>query len=209
MVKCIVEEKMKMSNIDVSLQLYNRQQIQSKSILVPKEKGLYFWWFKNLPSLIPLEDCFDYEGYYLLYAGISPDHLNKPNSKANLNSRIRTHLFGNAEGSTLRRTLGILLQVESNYPLRRVGSGKRMTFTHLGEQWLDNWLDENAKVSWIVCDEPWLLEKEILRHKPLPLNLRDNDHPFKSILSELRKVAIQNARELDIAVEHNLHRTKG
>ncbi|WP_342450467.1 GIY-YIG nuclease family protein [Acinetobacter nosocomialis] len=50
-----------------------------------------------------------YQEYTLLYAGISPDKKTKPNSKSNLRIRLKTHFAGNAEGSTLRRTLGILL----------------------------------------------------------------------------------------------------
>jgi hypothetical protein len=38
-------------------------------------------------------------------------------SKQNLRTRIRTHFAGNAEGSTLRLTLRILLTNESNVPL--------------------------------------------------------------------------------------------
>ena len=98
----------------------------------------------------------------LLYVGISPDKKGKPNSRANLRQRIKTHYSGNAEGSTLRRTLGVLLATESNFPLRRVGSGKRMTFTHPGEQWLDRWMDKNARVYWIEDDEPWVLEEMLI-----------------------------------------------
>ncbi|WP_430694624.1 GIY-YIG nuclease family protein, partial [Pectobacterium brasiliense] len=49
-------------------------------------------------------------------------------------------------------TLGVLLSEESKSPLRRVGSGKRTTFTHSGEQWLDEWMAINAMVHWIPHD---------------------------------------------------------
>ncbi|TCM62811.1 hypothetical protein EC844_12356 [Acinetobacter calcoaceticus] len=139
--------------------------------------------------------------------GISPDKKGKPQSKANLSTRIKTHYCGNAEGSTLRRTLGILLAQQSGFPLRRVGSGKRMTFTHLGEQWLDRWFEENAYISWIETPEPWLIEEEIMQQISLPLNLKGNHHPFKVTLSNLRKQAIAQARELDIAIEIDSSRT--
>jgi hypothetical protein len=45
----------------------------------------------------------------LLDIGIAPDKINKPNSRAALLKRIRQHYAGNSEGSTLRRTLGVLL----------------------------------------------------------------------------------------------------
>ncbi|MET9440781.1 GIY-YIG nuclease family protein [Streptomyces sp. NPDC006610] len=50
-------------------------------------------------------------------------------STQNLRKRVRYHYRGNAAGSTLRLTLGCLLGLE----LRRVGSGKRMTFGKAGE----------------------------------------------------------------------------
>jgi putative ABC transport system substrate-binding protein len=42
-------------------------------------------------------------------------------------------------------------------PLRRVGSGKRITLTHAGEQYLDEWMGRNAFVAWVPCPEPWSL----------------------------------------------------
>ena len=101
----------------------------------------------------------------LLYIGISPDKKNKPQSRQHLKKRVTNHYKGNAEGSTLRRSLGILLTQESNYPLRRVGSGKRMTLTHNGEQWLDDWMDKNAFVFWVEHQSPWELEEELLNVK--------------------------------------------
>jgi hypothetical protein len=56
----------------------------------------------------------------------------------------------------LRKTLGCLLAGELRIQLRRVGSGKRMTFVE-GEQALSAWMAENAYVSWIVRRRPWEL----------------------------------------------------
>jgi len=50
---------------------------------------------------------------------------------------MRDHFTGNAEGSTLRLTLGCLLSETLNIKLRRVGRGKRHTFTNPGEIILD------------------------------------------------------------------------
>ena len=49
-------------------------------------------------------------------------------SQQTLRQRLRTHYAGNAEGSTLRKTLGCLLAEELGIQLRRVGSGNRKTF---------------------------------------------------------------------------------
>ncbi len=140
----------------------------------------------------------------MLYVGISPDSRSKPGSRQGLRSRVRQHLCGNAAGSTLRRTLGVLLAEQSDFPLRRVGSGKRITLTHLGEQWLDRWLDENALLFWRPVDKPWLLEDEIIANVSCPLNLKENEwHPFNRLLRDLRSAALASARAAPIAAEGN------
>ena len=91
-----------------------------------------------------------------------------------------THYRGNAEGSTLRLTHGVMLCEKIGFELRRFGSGKRKTFTHLGEQWSDKWIDDNAFVVWVNHKYPWKIEKDTLKHFSLPLNIRDNNyHEFK------------------------------
>lgn len=187
---------------------YSRLELQESPKLIPTENGIYFWWIKNLPEIVPVQDCLKLGEYYLVYSGISLDKRGKPNSKSTLRTRIRTHYFGNAEGSTLRRTLGILLAQQSGFPLRRVGSGKRITFTHLCEQWLDHWMEENTRISWILDPEPWVLEENMFKSVSLPLNLKGNEHVFKNTLSTLRKEAIHQARMLEIVNELGLKRTK-
>lgn len=185
---------------------YSRTEVMSRPTPVPAINGVYFWWFKEIPPGVPTEGCLTHEGYTLLYVGISPDKKGKPNSRANLKTRIKTHYSGNAEGSTLRRTLGVLLATESNYPLRRVGSGKRTTFTHPGEQWLDQWMEKNARVSWVADEEPWVLEEELISRISLPLNTQGNSHAFKPILSALRSKAMAEAKIMEIANEAGFNR---
>lgn len=187
---------------------FSRAEVMSRPTPVPAINGVYFWWFKEIPPGVPTEGCITQDGYSLLYVGISPDKKGKPNSRANLKTRIRTHYSGNAEGSTLRRTLGVLLATESNYPLRRVGSGTRTTFTHSGEQWLDRWMEKNAKVSWIADEEPWLLEGILIANIPLPLNIQDNNHAFKPILSAMRSRAMAEAKIMEIADEAGFSRRR-
>jgi hypothetical protein len=101
--------------------------------------------------------------------------------------RIRYHFSGNSEGSTLRLTLGCLLGKEPGIELRRVGNGKRMTFS-AGEQRLNKWMEESAKVAWHVCDEPWKVEAELISTLDLPLNLAQNRHNgFHSVLSQKKR----------------------
>lgn len=92
---------------------FSRTEVMSRPTPVPAVNGVYFWWFKEIPPCVPTEGCLTHEGYTLLYVGISPDKKGKPNSRANLKTRIKTHYSGNAEGSTLRRTLGVACEGES------------------------------------------------------------------------------------------------
>ena len=187
--------------------LYSRPEVLSTPSVLPTVPGIYAWFFKDIPGDIPVYDCVTKGPTTLLYVGISPDKIGKPNSRENLRRRITTHFQGNAEGSTLRRSLGVLLAEKSGYPLRRVGSGKRMTLTHNGEQWLDDWMTENAFVCWLEHQAPWEFEDELLGSPSLPLNIKGNrDHPFARVLAEARIQAIKSAREWPIAIENNRRR---
>jgi hypothetical protein len=187
--------------------LYSRSAVLSKACPIPQDPGAYAWFFKEVPPKVPTDGCITKDGMTLLYVGISPDKVGKPNSQQNLRKRIANHYRGNAEGSTLRRSLGVLLADESDFPLRRVGSGNRMTFTHLGEQWLDAWMEENAFVVWIEHPAPWELEDELLGTLSLPLNIKGNkDHLFADTLSHLRKDAIRQAKGSPVANEDNQQR---
>ncbi|HHA1952712.1 hypothetical protein M8T12_15105 [Enterobacter ludwigii] len=186
---------------------FSRTEVMCHPTPVPAVNGIYFWWFKEIPPGVPTVGCMTQDGYTLLYVGISPDKKSKPNSRANLRQRIKTHYSGNAEGSTLRRTLGVLLATKSNFPLRRVGSGKRTTFTHPGEQWLDQWMEQNAKVSWVEDEEPWVLEETLISSISLPLNLQGNNHAFKPVLSAMRSKAMAEAKMMEVADETGFSRS--
>lgn len=185
---------------------YSRNEVMNRPTPVPAVNGVYFWWFKEIPPGVPIEGCITHDGYTLLYVGISPDKKGKPNSRSNLRKRIKAHYSGNAAGSTLRRTLGVLLAGESNFPLRRVGTGMRTTLTHSGEQWLDNWMEQNAMVHWLAHAEPWILEQSLIANIPLPLNIQGSTHNFRPTLSAMRSKAMAEARMLEIANEKGLRR---
>jgi hypothetical protein len=184
--------------------LYSRSEVLSKPSPVPAVSGAYAWFFREIPEIAPTDGCVAKDGLTLLYVGISPKN---ERSSENLRRRITYHYRGNAEGSTLRLTLGVLLARKSCFPLRRVGSGRRMTFTHLGEQWLDSWMEKNAFVCWVEHPSPWDLEYELLDALSLPLNIQGNQrHPFSSELSNMRKESKKLARSEPIAREDNLQR---
>lgn len=81
-----------------------------------------------------------------------------------------------------------------------------MTFTHPGEQWLDVWMEKNARVHWIPVEAPWELEYKLITSIPLPLNIQGNAHEFKITLSEMRRLAAAEARLMEIADERVFRR---
>jgi hypothetical protein len=181
--------------------VFSRQDVLVRPSPVPARPGVYGWWFRRWPSLTSADHCCHHRGLALLYAGISPDRPpsnGRPASKQSLAGRIRYHYAGNAEGSTLRKTLGCLLAGELGIQLRRVGSGSRMTFG-AGEQVLSAWMAENAFVSWVVGEAPWELEDDLIAALDLPLNLKGNQsNSFHLVLSEVRARCVAQARMLPV-----------
>jgi hypothetical protein len=163
--------------------------------LPPSKSGVYAWFFASPPCSVPVDGCIHRERRTLLYVGISPESRN---SGQNLRQRIRYHFSGNAEGSTLRRTLGCLLEEELGTILRRVGSGRRMTFGP-NESKLTKWMAVNAAVSWIETDCPWEIEDHLLTKLNLPLNIEANSHsPFYEALRRIRKQCCDRAKKLPV-----------
>ena len=186
--------------------LWRREEVLTSPSPVPKAPGVYAWYFDELPG-IDLSGCHQRDGHSLLYVGISPktppSNGAKPSSE-NLRKRLRTHYSGNAEGSTLRLTLGCLLSVVLDIQLRRVGRGLRQTFTNPGEQRLDEWMDRHAMVAWMECEKPWMIEGQILSSgTPLPLNLSGySRRDLNSSVSAARRVAKQGAVALPIVADN-------
>ena len=180
--------------------IFSRAEVLQKDCPVPSSSGIYAWFFKEIPPGVSIDGCIKFNGKHLLYVGISPKkppRKGKPSSQ-NLRKRIKNHYRGNAEGSTLRLTLGCLLSDKLGIELRRVGSGRRMTF-HEGEKVLSEWMGENAFVSWVIHEEPWRVEDQAIKQLSLPLNLRDNEsHPFHRCLTSLRRDCKRRARAKSI-----------
>src|SRR5260370_14494090 len=92
--------------------LWSRAEVLARPSPVPKAPGVYAWYFRNLANLVPSRDCLTVGEFRLLYIGISPSappSNGKLPSKQSLNHRIRYHMRGTAEGSTLRLSLGCIL----------------------------------------------------------------------------------------------------
>ena len=182
--------------------LWHRHEVLSRPSPIPAIPGVYGWWFDRLPIPLDASNCRQFQELTLLYTGISPKRppLNgRPASRGQLRQRIRTHYAGNAEGSTLRKTLGCLLAAELGIQLRRVGSGSRRTFVQ-GEQELSQWMAEHAYVSFTPHERPWELEERLIELLDLPLNLDGNSrNAFHPELTRVRRDAVAAANQLPVA----------
>lgn len=191
----MVDDQEVLRSLAEAPRLVRREEIFAKPSAVPAAPGLYVWYFDRLPPQVRTEGCVSLDGWTLAYAGISPKNRT---SSQDLRKRLKYHYGGNAEGSTLRMTLGCLLESELDIQLRRVGSGRRLTF-HAGEQRLTAWMAEHTRVAWITHPEPWVAEPILIRAVSLPLNLEHNSgHGFARDLSDCRAAARARARDLPI-----------
>ena len=181
--------------------LYSRQEVLARPSPVPAAGGVYGWWFRRLPPQVDGGGYRDHDGLTLLYVGISPRRPpgnGRAPSRQSMRKRLETHYAGNAEGSTLRKTLGCLLADELGIQLRRVGSGRRRTFV-AGEQVLSAWMAENALVSWVVRELPWELEDRLIASVDLPLNLEGNSrNQFHQVLTGARARCVAQAEALPV-----------
>jgi hypothetical protein len=169
--------------------------------VVPAASGVYGWWFRALPAPLDTTGCRKHDSLTLLYVGISPRRppaSGQAASQQNMRQRLWTHYAGNAEGSTLRKTLGCLLAEKLGIQLRRVGSGRRKTFAD-GEQLLSAWMSQNAFVSWVIRERPWELEYDLITTVDLPLNLEGNiGHRFHPELTQVRARCVAQANALPV-----------
>ncbi len=193
--------------------LWSAAEIVSGVGHVPKAAGVYAWYFDEVPHDVPTNGCHTSpDGQVLLYVGIAPKEaktVTKPSTRT-LRDRLRDHLVGNAEGSTLRLTLGCLLAEQLDIRLRRVGSGTRYTFTNPGEIVLDAWLAAHAHIAFAAVERPWEVERRLLSQLSLPLNLSGNvAHSFAAQLSLLRRAAKLKAAALPVIVDSGSRRRVG
>ena len=175
--------------------VFTRSEVLDSPSAVPAEPGVYAWYVDAPPHHVPLDGCHRSEQGFLLYAGISPKEPSSDGrqSNQNLRKRLRNHYRGNASGSTLRLTLGCLLEAELSIRLQPTPSG-RLTFGS-GEDVLSDWMEAHTRVTWLVHAEPWRVEHGLIAQLSLPLNLDQNSaHPFHDELSALRRAARSRAR---------------
>jgi hypothetical protein len=197
----VIEDPKTLAGLLQAPRMVTRREALDRPRPIPATAGVYGWYFDQAPPGVPVQGCHQLESWTLLYVGISPKAPPSAGgvaSRQTLRSRITYHFRGNAEGSTLRLTLGSLLSDELGIQLRRVGSGRRLTFS-LDESVLSDWMARHARVCWVADPTPWLLETRLIENLVLPLNLDQNKHSgFHTELSAARARQRTTARELPI-----------
>ena len=159
---------------------------------MPAAAGVYGWYFREIPPGVPTRPCERRDGLTLLYVGISPS---RAKSKGMLRKRIVTH-YRPEGASTLRRTLGVLLEESLDLRLKLRPDG-RFNYGRT-EEALSEWMSRNAYVVWAEHPEPWLVEPDLIASVDLPLNINENrQHPFCARLRALRASASARARLLE------------
>jgi len=102
----------------------------------------------------------------------------------------RNHFNGNARGSTLRKSLGVLFGLTKEQRPRETGTNKFL-FTKEHESYLSNWMKNNLILYYYESEHPHEIENKFIDYFHPPLNIKDNrskvNLPFRVTLSELRK----------------------
>jgi hypothetical protein len=106
--------------------------------------------------------------------------------------------------STLRRSIGCLLaeELRVEFVVKRQSRGTRCHygFDSQGEVALTNWIEENARVSWVEHTEPLILEAHLIKTLTIPMNIKSNSHPFVRVLSSRRVALFDKARASQTAL---------
>ena len=67
----------KLKRLTKPAKLYSRQDVFSKPCPVPKERGVYAWFFTDELSIVPSSECIENNNFTLLYVGIAPSKPRK------------------------------------------------------------------------------------------------------------------------------------
>lgn len=92
---------------------------------------MYAWYFRDIPPGVLIEGCIVQDGLPLLYGGIAPKASptnGKPASSGRFGTGFVITCAATLTGQRCGLTLGCSLSKQLGIELRRVGSGKRMTF---------------------------------------------------------------------------------
>lgn len=167
---------------DIGLQLRKPMTIERASRSedeggLPDRPGIYAWWIE-LPSQLPSVPATELPSGEsgLLYVGLAPRDTN---SAATLRSRIlNQHVGGTVGSSTFRRVLASFLWEDFGWHPQVTRAGK-LALPKDENYELTAWIQSHLKVSWIIVEEPWQWEPQVIESLQPPLNVQGNSgHPF-------------------------------
>jgi hypothetical protein len=146
---------------------------------IPNDKGVYLI---SIGSLKVLPDNMQKLKYskigerYILYAGLS---------RQGIKSRdYRNHFNGTARISTLRKSLGSILQLQKEV----LDDKGRYRYTKKDEAYLTEWMKKNLRLHYQICEDIEIVEKELIHGLNPPLNLKDNNNVENSDFRKLLKI---------------------
>ena len=153
--------------------------------ILPKGDGIYLVCVKGIELLPPQMRSLDYRfinNCPVIYVGIS--------KKQGIRKRdYRNHFYGNARGSTLRKSLGVLFGLRKLHSNSERGTTK-YRFVPSDEMKLSGWMKENVFLHFIQYNNPDEFEVSLIDHFNPPLNIRNNTNQgnieFRQKLSLLR-----------------------
>ncbi len=124
----------------------------------------------------------------VLYVGIAGTEGTK---RASLRARAYfNHFGGNAGGSTVRKSLGVLFGYKQ-IPRDRDPTTGKTKFSARDESALSNWMRTSLVVFFAQQSRPWEFEDALIARFNPPLNLDKNANPvnagFRASLSALRR----------------------
>lgn len=189
--KRLMEVKRKSKYLRLNGPIHKIEDILKNNIKVPKAKGIYAWYFNELPPYIPAKKYIKIDGWTLLYVGIAGD---TPESSATLHSRIKGMHLGNGGESSLRDSLGALLT--KKLAIRPTKRGDSTRFMDEDGEKLTDWLRSHAQLNFLTDSFPWEVEDHILADYGhlLPLNSSKNkNNGFRKELKKIKADCKSNA----------------
>ena len=172
-------------NFPETAPLYRVDEIRMSKSLLPKQRGVYAWFFDQPPNEVPTEGCLQRDDMSLLYIGTAGADLRK---NGNLHRRLGvSHLGGNERRSTLMQTFAAVMSELAGPAIAKVEpKGLKYHTSKIGEKALRDWMDLNTAICWIEHPAPAEVEAELIARYRTPLNIEFAAHPFAPLLSEKR-----------------------
>ena len=166
-----------MLNDQTLKKMYSRNQLIKNLDSIPTQGGVYFWYVSEAGAKrlnIPVEGCTTKNGYYLVYIGLSKD----------LKMRLKWHTVDSHRVSSVKAgAITVLRQKLSTLLSNNWHSGTVV----------DDFMDNSMLVEWSANPNYEKVELELIQSNILPLNVRNNKHPFRRELSKRNMQAKRNS----------------